>query len=267
MTQRNGEIFKRDTEFLEFWENSAHAYTVCTRPSLSRKAWERGYRPSPAARGLRRRGSARLAPFVAIGQAIDYIRRIRSGDTFIFDSWYSAKGRARNLTSLGTQAIPVLYGPLLYIYTCKSCTSLVSDICLLHSGSNISDHSLLFFAINITCGPLTSHCFPFHTTTPPLKIDWSKVTDTNACQFHDLISKNLPSFPQEILHCSSPDCTAHLKSIDSYTQSFISILDSCSLLCFPLSSLLLLFLLKYLDGRILVQTNFKRCQSSGIVSG
>ena len=81
--------------------------------------------------------------------------------------------------------------------------------------------------------PLTSHCSPSRPTTPPLKIDWSKVTDTNVCQFHDLISKNLPSFPQEILHCSSPDCTAHLKSIDSYTQSFISILDTCSLLCFP----------------------------------
>ena len=60
-----------------------------------------------------------------------------------------------------------------------------------------------------------------------------------------------------------------LKSIDSYTQSLIlyQSLILAHYFASPLSSLLLLLLLKYLDGKILVQTNFERCQSSGIVSG
>ena len=44
VTFNNAEISERDTEFLECWENPAHAQTVRTRPSLfSWKAWERGY--------------------------------------------------------------------------------------------------------------------------------------------------------------------------------------------------------------------------------
>ena len=35
VTYNNAEISERDTEFLECWENPAHAQTVCTRPSLS----------------------------------------------------------------------------------------------------------------------------------------------------------------------------------------------------------------------------------------
>ena len=42
VTYNNAEISERDTEFLECWENPAHAQTVCTRPSLLQKAWERG---------------------------------------------------------------------------------------------------------------------------------------------------------------------------------------------------------------------------------
>ena len=34
VTYNNAEISERDTEFLECWENPAHAQTVCTRPSL-----------------------------------------------------------------------------------------------------------------------------------------------------------------------------------------------------------------------------------------
>ena len=36
VTYNNAEISKRDTEFLECWENPAHAQTVCTRPSSPR---------------------------------------------------------------------------------------------------------------------------------------------------------------------------------------------------------------------------------------
>ena len=67
----------------------------------------------------------------------------------------------------------------------------------------------------------------------PPKIDWSKVTSTDADRFCDMVSKHLPSFPQEILNCSIHDCTAHHEAIDLYTQSFVSVLESCSLLCFP----------------------------------
>ena len=48
-----------------------------------------------------------------------------------------------------------------------------------------------------------------------------------------MVSKHLPSFPQEILNCSIHDCSIHHEVLDSYTHSLISVLDSCSRLCFP----------------------------------
>ena len=52
-------------------------------------------------------------------------------------------------------------------------------------------------------------------------------------RFCDMVSKHLPSFPHEILNCLIHDSTAHREAIDLYTQSFVSVLESCSLLCFP----------------------------------
>ena len=48
-----------------------------------------------------------------------------------------------------------------------------------------------------------------------------------------MVSKHLPSFPQEVATCSIHDCSAHHKALDSYTHSLVSTLESCSLLCFP----------------------------------
>ena len=116
-----------------------------------------------------------------------------------------------------------------HIVCFQSCSSLVSDLSVNHSG-NFSDHSPLTFAVHANCEP---YCHPSCPKMSPPKIDWSKVTSTDADRFCDMVSKHLPSFPQKNLNCSIHDCTAHHEDIDLYTQSFVSVLESCSLLCFP----------------------------------
>ena len=54
--------------------------------------------------------------------------------------------------------------------------------------------------------------------------------------YHNLLSKNLPTFPPEVVNCSNVDCKVHYEAIDSFTQLFVSTLLSCSFQCFPCST-------------------------------
>ena len=56
---------------------------------------------------------------------------------------------------------------------------------------------------------------------------------TDNDQYCVMISKHLLSFLQDIFNCSIHDYSVHHKVLDSYTHSLISVLDSCSRLCFP----------------------------------
>ena len=121
-----------------------------------------------------------------------------------------------------------------HIICSQSCSSLVSDISVSHCGSNLSDHSPLMFTLCTTVEPFTT---PVSPSSCPSKsafgINWSKVSSTDIDRYCIMVSKHLPSFPQEILNCSIHDCSIHHEVLDSYTHSLISVLDSCSRLCFP----------------------------------
>ena len=62
-----------------------------------------------------------------------------------------------------------------HIVCSQSCSSLVSDLSVNHSGSNLSDNFPLTFAVHANCEPYTPQCPPFCPKMSPPKIDWSKV--------------------------------------------------------------------------------------------
>ena len=108
--------------------------------------------------------------------------------------------------------------------------SLAPPWCLiyLYNLSNLSDHSPLMFTLCATVEPFTTPASP---SSCPSKsafgINWSKVSSTDIDQYCVMVSKHLPSFPQDILNCSIHDCSVHHEFLDSYTHSLISVLDSC----------------------------------------
>ena len=153
-----------------------------------------------------------------------------------------------------------------HIICSQSCSSLVSDISVSHCGSYLSDHSSLMFTLCTTVEPFTTPASP---SSCPSKsafgINWSKVSSTDIDRYCVMVSKHLPSFARDILNCSIHDCSVHHKVLDPYTHSLISVLDSCSRLCFP-SYTHISASLDYLAG-MMALANFGRSQFFGIGFG
>ena len=63
MTQRNAEIFKRDTEYLECWENSAHEYQTSFAEGMGTRLYARARRGMLSAR-------AGLSPLLIVSLTI-----------------------------------------------------------------------------------------------------------------------------------------------------------------------------------------------------
>ena len=124
-----------------------------------------------------------------------------------------------------------------HVMCSRSFSTLVTDVFARHSGSNLSDHSPLHFLLHvqgqsILQSPLSSS----PSNSKCTKIRWSNISPRDLDNYHNLLSKNLPTFPPEVVNCSNVDCEVHYEAIDSFTQLFVSTLLSCSFQCFPCST-------------------------------
>ena len=121
-----------------------------------------------------------------------------------------------------------------HILCSRSCSTLVSNTFASHSGSNLSDHSPLFFSIHADCQSPTcsSPAAPSSPSFPP-KIDWSKASVDDVDKYCGLVDHFLPSLSSDVTSCSSPDCSVHYDALDSFAQSLLLCLKSCSLKSFP----------------------------------
>ena len=121
-----------------------------------------------------------------------------------------------------------------HILCSSSCSSLVTNAFASHSGSNLSDHSPLYFPIQADCQPPTS--LPPSTSLCPTvshKVDWSNISADHAERYCNMVDQLLPSLSDEIVSCSGLDCSVHSGVLDSFAQSLVLCLHSCSLASFP----------------------------------
>ena len=116
-----------------------------------------------------------------------------------------------------------------HILCSRSCSTLVSNTFASHSWSNLSDHSPLFFSIHADCQSPTcsSPAAPSSPSFPP-KIDWSKASVDDVDKYCELVDRFLPNLSSDVTSCSSPDCLVHYDALDSFAQSLLSCLKSCS---------------------------------------
>ena len=137
-----------------------------------------------------------------------------------------------------------------HILCFRSCSTLVPNTFPNHSGSNLSDHSPLFFSIHADCQSPTclSPAAPSYPLLLP-KNDWSKASVDDVDKYCGLVDHFLPSLSSDVASCSSPDCSVHYDALDSFAQSLLSCLKSLS--PFLVSPLHLLLLIGYLVGMIL----------------
>ena len=121
-----------------------------------------------------------------------------------------------------------------HVLCSRSCSTLVSDVFASHSGSNLSDHSPLFFCIRADCQSpshlSSSECCSLSLST---KIDWSRISVDDVDRYCHMVHRLLPSPPLEAVNCCRSDCSEHLDLLDSFAQSLLSTLVSSSSLCFP----------------------------------
>ena len=118
----------------------------------------------------------------------------------------------------------------------QSCSTLVTDVSAIHSGCNLSDHSPLYFLLNIECQSLPRANSSAYSPSPShthARICWSKTTPTDVENYCALLSQHLPNLPTEVTNCSDPNCLSHLPVLDAYAEKLVSALISCSLQCFP----------------------------------
>ena len=112
--------------------------------------------------------------------------------------------------------------------------SLVTAVFARHSGSNYSDHSPLHFLLHVQCQSIPLSSSPSNSKCT--KIVLSNISPWDFENYHNLLSKNLPTFPLEVVNCSNVDCKVHYEVIVSFIQLFVSTLLSCSFQCFPCST-------------------------------
>ena len=123
-----------------------------------------------------------------------------------------------------------------HIICSQSCSTLVIDVSAIHSGCNLSDHSPLYFLLNIECQSLPRANSSAYSPSPShthARICWSKTTPTDVENYCVLLSQHLPTLPTEVTNCSDPNCLSHLPVLDAYAEKLVSALISCSLQCFP----------------------------------
>ena len=119
-----------------------------------------------------------------------------------------------------------------HVMCSQSFSTLVTDVFARHSGSNLSDHSPIHFLLHvqgqsILQSPLSSS--PNHSKST--KIRWSNISQRDLENYHNLLSKNLLTFPPEVANCSNVDCKVHYEVF--YSAFCVNLV---ALFCFPCST-------------------------------
>ena len=118
-----------------------------------------------------------------------------------------------------------------HVLCSQSFSSIISNVCAVHSGSILSDHFPLLFSIEADHLPVKS--------TEPLstkklyRLDWTRVTRNDIDKYCSLVSQRISSLQSDIVDCSVPDCSSHHSILDSYGSHLVSTLLSSALECFP----------------------------------
>ena len=112
-----------------------------------------------------------------------------------------------------------------HIVCSRLSSSLVTDVCTLHSGVNLSDHIPLYFNLQSLCTSI-----PISSASPSSN---SRYITWDLDNYKEMVSQCLPRLPSDVLNCSSTDCTHHMESLDNYAHQFISILIDCGFRCLP----------------------------------
>ena len=91
-----------------------------------------------------------------------------------------------------------------------------------------SDHLPVFFTLN--CSTLLTYLRPIligqrNSTSDSLstKINWSKITEDDMCNFRYLLQHNLPYFPAHT--CIDPQCSTHKDIIDRFCNQLLVAID------------------------------------------
>ena len=111
---------------------------------------------------------------------------------------------------------------------------LVSDVHASHSACNLSDHSPLYFKLNINCAfaPTLSSS----SSSASRHINWSEVTPSHIECYQARVAESLSDLPHEILSCTDTSSSVHHNMLDSYAEHFISTLLDCAFPCYTRSS-------------------------------
>ena len=100
-----------------------------------------------------------------------------------------------------------------HVMCSRSFSTLVTDVFARHSGSNLSDHSPLHFLLHIQGQSILQSPLSSPSNSRSTKIRWSNISPRDLDNYHNLLSKNLPTFPPEVVNCSNVDCKVHYEAI------------------------------------------------------
>ena len=117
-----------------------------------------------------------------------------------------------------------------HVLCSQSFSSIISNVCAVHSGSILSDHFPLLFSIEADHLPVKS-TEPL-STTKLYRLDWTRVTHNDIDKYCSLVSQRISSLQSDIVDCSVPDCSSHHTVLDSYGSHLVS----SALECFQLST-------------------------------
>ena len=101
-----------------------------------------------------------------------------------------------------------------HVLCSQSFSSIISNVCAIHSGSILSDHSPLLLSFKADFIPVTiSDPVP---TANQCHVDWTRVTQSHIDKYCSMVSQRITYLPSEVVDCSLPDCSAHCAVLDSY---------------------------------------------------
>ena len=112
------------------------------------------------------------------------------------------------------------------------------------SGSNLSDHQPLVAVFNrsFNLTPNSASVFSssasassFSASQSKPSIAWHHASPVQITAYCDLVAHSLLASPTEVLCCTNPDCTSHLRVLESYCDSLCNILKVSAELTLPLS--------------------------------
>ena len=117
-----------------------------------------------------------------------------------------------------------------HILCSQAIFNLVTDICTLQSGVNLSDHLPLFLKLNINHSSLRS--LPATSSSKPVCIDWSVIASSHIANYQDMLCDRLFDPPAELLSCFLLNYSAHVSLLDDYSEHIMSIMLHCASHCF-----------------------------------